>query len=584
MSLDQLALLALMATTLVVLASDRLRYDVVAVGALLGAVGLGLVPIEHAFAGFASPVVVTVAALLVIGRTLVALGLLEGLARRLADGGRTPLGLIVPLCGLGALAGACLSSFGALALMMPVALVAGTRRGIAASRLLLPLSFSTLLGGMTTLIGSPVNLLIAQARQDALGRPFALFDFAAAGLPVAVAGLLWLGLASWRLLPERGPATTASGLPEGLEVGPYQTEGRVGGDSPLIGLRVPAFERSRAVRVHGVIRGGLRVFARPADIDLRAGDVLLLEAALPVLQALAAREGIRPALPEARGGEEILEAVITPASIALGSCPLTLDAPGRWRVEIMAVARNGRRFEGGLGELSLMVGDLLLLRGRPDHLQEALAALDCLPLRDRGIRLAGRGGAVPLVLFALALALAVLGLVPPPVAFVAALFGMVVSGALPLSEVYRRIDWPVVVFLAALIPIGDALAESGAAAGLAGGVLKLAGDIGPHALLAMTLAAAMGLSPLLGGVATTLMLAPVVLSLAAQASVSADPFLIAVAIGASADFFTPFGYHNNALILGPGGYRFLDYGRAGLPLALIVLGVALAVIPQVWPF
>lgn len=571
MTTDQILILALLLATLVALAAHRWRHDVVAVAALLAGVGLGLVPAAEAFSGLANPAVVTVAAILVLGRTLVGMGALDAFAARIGALPVGQTGLMAVLCAAAAFFSAFMNNVGALALMMPVALAVAARRGLSPGLVLMPVSFATLLGGMTTLIGTPPNLLISQFREQAMGEPFAIFAFTPYALPVAVAGVAWLALAGWRLLPET--AFAAADHRPNFEVGHYQTELAVPPASPLIGRSLP--EVGDDLAIHGVLRDGARLFARPGAIVLAAGDILLAEADLATLERLVAEGAVT--LGTVAAPAEFVEAVVTPGSVVLGSALGALYADDRWGISVAAVARSRRRYEGRLEDLTLAVGDVLLLHGPAEQARQAIDDMACLPLQARPISLARRRPRLAVAIFAVGLATAASGMVSPPVAFTAAVLALVLGGMLPVGDVYRRIDWSVIVLLAALVPLGAALADTGAAAALARMALDLAQDAGPAALLAMTFGFTVLVTPVLNNVATIVVVAPIVVSLASQAGLSPDPFLIAVAVGASADFLTPFGHHNNTIIMGPGGYRFGDYWRPGLPL-VVLTGVILVLV------
>ncbi|MCF8480985.1 MAG: SLC13 family permease [Rhodospirillum sp.] len=579
MTADQILSIGLLGGTLLVLASDRWRPDLVAVLALLAAVGLGLVPGDRAFTGLSNPAVVTVAAVLVLGRTLVAQGVLSLVPRftRSAEGVSTSS--MAVLCGSAALLSSVMNNVGALALMLPLALAVARESGISASRILMPLSFSTLLGGMVTLIGTPPNLIISQIREAHGGAPFAIFDFLPVGLPLALVGVASLIFASRRLLPDRlgdGDGTYA--------LGKYQAELVVRVGSRLVGVSVDGAEVLLDGRIHGVMRDGRFVFARRAEQVLASGDLVRLEVDDHRLQDLLAEDLFElPGGPPLADGWDLRDLLVTPGSVALGSTLSTLEPWERWGIRAIAAARGGRRFEGRLSEETLIAGDVILMAGRAEDLDQAASDLDCLPLRDRGMTLRPRRALLAGLIFGAAITVAAMGWAPPEVSFVAAVAVLALVGLLSPADIYRRIDWMVVVFLAALIPVGETLERTGAASVIAAWVLGFAGDAAPHALLGLTLVLGAALTPVLNNVATVLILAPVVLGIAEGAGLNGDPLLMALTIAASADFLTPFGHHNNTLILGPGHYRFLDYPRLGLPLVCLVLGAAYLLIPLVWP-
>ena len=587
MTWEQAAILAVLAGALAIFVWDRWRYDVVAMTSLMVCVLLGLIGPEAAFAGFSNPAVITVAAVLVISRTLARSGAIDALAGKLIGASSAPSLHLATFCVLGALLSGFMNNVGALALLMPAALSTARRHRYSPGLLLMPLSFATLLGGMTTLIGTPPNLLISAFRGEATGHRFLLFDFAPTGLAVAAAGVAYLLLIGWRLLPSRiGP----TGEEDAFEVRDYVTEARVAPSSPVIGLDVAHFQSSRNADVLGVVRDGRRLFGQTRAAVLQAGDILLLQADTAALAStieadqLELVERDKPAAPPAAAGLELVEAVVLPNAMVQGSSPLSLDLRRRYGVSLVAAARQGRRFEGRLRDATLGTGDVLLLEGEPARVRAALADLGCLPLERRPLALEPRRVALPVGLFAAGIAAAAAGILPAAAAFTLVVVAMVLLRVIRPAQVYESIDWPVIVLLGAMIPLGDALQNTGAAQLIASSILMISGDVGPPVMLGAVLLMTMAITPVLNNAATVVIMAPIAVSLAARMDISPDAFLMAVAIGASCDFLTPFGHHNNTIILGPGGYRFGDYWRVGLGLEVIVIAVSLLVIPLVWRF
>jgi di/tricarboxylate transporter len=585
MTWQQGALLAVLACTLAVFVWDRWRYDVVAIASLMACVLLGLIGPEAAFAGFSNPAVITVAAVLVISHALGRTGAIDALAGRLIDAGSSQIAHLAAFCVLGALLSGFMNNVGALALLLPVALSTARRHGYAPSLLLMPLSFATLLGGMTTLIGTPPNLLISTFRAEATGARFLLFDFAPTGLALSAAGIAYLLLVGRRFLPDRGPPQQEAGF----EIGDYVTEARVAPASRLIGHEVGRLAAGSGVAVLGVIRDGRHVFGRLPETVLQANDILLLQADTASLERAIEADGlelIQRGPQEAQSGADLtlVEAVVLPNAVVQGSSPSSLDLRQRYGVTLVAAARQGRRFEGRLRDATLSAGDVLLLEGEPMRLRATIADLGCLPLADRRLAFEPRRIAMPLGLFAVGIALAASGLLPAAAAFTGVVLAMVLTRVIRPSQVYGSIDWPVIVLLGAMIPLGTALEETGAARLIGGSILMVSGEVGPLVMLAIVLVMTMAITPVLNNAATVVIMAPIVISIAASMGVAPDPFLMAVAIGASCDFLTPFGHHNNTIIMGPGGYRFGDFWRVGLGLEVVVLLVSLVVIPVVWPF
>ena len=562
MTWEQGALLAVLAGTLAIFVLDRWRFDIVAVAALMICVLTGIIRPDAAFAGFSSPAVVTVAMVLVITQTLARSGLVDDAARRCTDMAKTPAAQIGAICAFAALLSAFMNNVGALALMMPLALSTARRNGYPPGLILMPLSFATMLGGMCTLIGTPPNLLISSFREQATGQRFLMFDFLPVGLAVTAAGLAYLTLAGWRLLPRHRAAPRVD--IERFRVSDYVTEALIRPGSLWAGQKVERLEDERGVTVIGVIRDGRRVFARPGTVKLQSGDIVLLETDTATLQHLVELEGLA-LLAQGAGGRELrlTEAMVMPNALIQGSSALSLDLRERWGVNLVAVSRQGRRFEGRLRDANLSAGDILLLDGDPEIVAEAMEELGCIPLADRKLEFEPRRTWLIVPVFAAA----------------------VTAAALDLASAGHRLhlrgpgDAGRAHHPAGGLVRGDRLA-GGRAAGRhdparyrrpddgAGQLDRRGGrhdgaTAGPMGMLAVVLIATMAVTPMLNNAATVVIMAPVVINIAQQLGVSPDAFLMAVAIGASCDFLTPFGHHNNSIILGPGGYRFGDFWRVG---------------------
>lgn len=593
MTFDQAAISAILVCTLILFVWGRWRYDVVAMLSLMAGVGFGLIDPDDAFSGFGNAAVVTVAAVLAISHALGRSGVIDLVGDRVMALTSNPSGQRASLCLLGAVLSGFMNNVGALALLMPVAISAAKASGYSSSRLLMPLSFSTLLGGMLTLIGTPPNLLISQFREQTLGERFSMFDFTPVGLAVALVGVAFVVMIGWRLIPKDRKGKAAE--QESFEVTDYITELRVGEESAIIGKTVVELERESddAITVVGILRNERRLIGRLLYESVKAGDVLMVQSDSDTLQKLVKAQGLelaeRP--PESEAGEHavtgdliVAEAVITPVSWVQGRTAATLDLRRHWQVNLLALSRQGRPVNGRLRDVRLVAGDVLLLEGDENDLNEVIANLGALPLANRKLAFEPRRILAPVLLFAAAIAATSFGLVSSSVAFTATVVALVLVNALRPGEVHEAIDGSVIVLLAAMIPFGQALQDTGTAQLIADGVVVLAGTLPPLALLGIVLVVTMAATPVLNNAATVVIMAPIALAIADRTGVSPDPFLIAVAVGASCDFLTPFGHHNNTIIMGPGGYRFTDFARMGAPLEALVIVVALVVIPIVWPF
>ena len=596
MSVEQAIVVAVLALAVIGFVWGRYRHDVVALGALLAATAAGAVQAADAFAGFAHPAVITVAAVLVLSGALQRTGAVDDVARRLLPGASGVTGTIAALAGTCAVLSAFMNNIGALALLMPVAIQQAQRLGIPPGRVLMPLSFASLLGGMTTLIGTPPNLIVAGFRAQDGTPPFGMFDFTPVGGAVAVAGVAFVAFLGWRLVPSREQAGARP-----FDIGAYLTEARVPEKAKAAGMLLSeieaALEKADAQAV-GFIRDGERVVAPDPRWRVRAGDILVLEAEPRALTAALSALGL--VLEEAKAAEEeqdatekrrppagdmrLVELVLRPGSPIAGLSAADILLRRRHGVSLLAISRQGRRSVSRLRQTRFAAGDVLLLQGPSQALSDFAAAAGAVPLADRPLRLPERRkGALAALTFGAAVLAAAVGVVPPAIAFAAGAFGVVVLGVLPARRLYDEVDWSVIVLLAALIPVAEALAASGAAAVLANGLLGLVGTERPWVVLLALMAATMLLTDFMNNAATAAVMCPIALGIAAALGLNADAFLMGVAIAASCAFNTPIGHQNNTLILGPGGFRFGDYWRLGLPLELLVLAVSVPLLLLVFP-
>jgi di/tricarboxylate transporter len=533
--------------------------------------------------------VITVVAVLMISRALATSGVVDLVATRITTLARGQFAQLLTLMVTGAGLSAFMNNIGALALIMPVALANARRFKYSPAAVLMPLSFATLLGGLITLIGTPPNLLISAFRDRAMGERFGMFDFAPVGIAVAAAGIAYMALLGWRLIPRDRKGQSDEAM---FEIDNYISELRVADASPAVGRTVAEFEGTIEdnLTVVGIVRGERHIFSGARWQTLQAGDVLLVRAETKALEQ-AVKDGGLELLTE---GLEALgldpdelafaEAVVTPEAWIRGYSPAALRLRRRHEVNLIALARQGQPVRERLGSTRLQAGDVLLLQGEADRLPEVIKTLGCLPLASRRLGFEPHRVLVPISIFAAAILLTSLDLVSSSVAFTAAALLMVIVRSLSPREVYESVDWPVVVLLGAMIPVGGALESTGAAQLISSTIFELVGEVPPRVALGVVLVLTMALTPLLNNAATVVIMAPIVIGIAGQLGLDVDPFLMAVAIGASCDFLTPIGHQNNTLILGPGGYRFGDFWRVGLPLDLVVVLVAVAIIPIVWPF
>ncbi len=590
MTFDQSIVFAVLAGAMVFFAWGRWRYDVVALMALMVVVFAGVVPAHDAFMGFGHPAVITVVAVLIISRALKISGIVEILVAVLSKSGSTPTRQIIATGGTGAVFSAFMNNVGALALMLPVALRNATLSGQAPSRILMPLSFATLLGGLVTLIGTPPNIIIASFREQATGTPFAMFDFTPVGLVVAVVGLAFVSLVGWRLLPTERKGGAAE--PDRFQIEAYIIEAKVPAKSKLVGRQIRDLENlcDNEIAVMMIIREDSRRFAPAGTERLAAGDILILEGDPATLNPLFSDRTLNVSRePRVKAEDlesdefELVEAVVMPLSMIEGRSMRGLKMHERYGINLLAIARQGQAPKTRLGSIRFKTGDILLLQGEKQTIKEVLANLGCLPLAQRGLSLASqKRPLLPTAIFAAAILTAAFGLLPVQIAFVTAVLALLMTNCLSLREAYDSIEWPIVVLLGALLPIGEALHSTGGTALIAGGIADLAGAVPIWAMLGLLMVVSMLLSDLVHNSPTAVLMAPIAISIAKALGLPADPFLMAVAVGSASPYLTPIGHQSNTLVMGPGGYHFADYWRMGLPLDVIILLVAVPMIMLVW--
>lgn len=609
MSRDQFATLAVLAGMVGLFLWDRLRYDLVALIALLAAVALGVVPARRAFAGFSNPVLPLIAGALIVSAAIARSGAVEILVRWLAPLLRSAAAQVGVLAACVAGLSAFVKNVGALAIFMPVAFQVARRSERSPSELLMPLGFASLLGGSMTLIGTSPNLLIANVRQQLTGEPFHMFDFTPVAFAVAVCGILFLSV-GWRLLP-RGRRGAGAEPPFRIE--DYTTELQIGDGSPFIGRTIASIEASAGgdVAVAALIRNDRRRYVPGGSWAVHAGDVLVVEADPQALEQFTSDgrldlvgnaglpepperapekgEGAAPRKPAPAADTDpnrlaTVEAVVAAGSALIGRSAAELHLREHYGVNVLAIGRRGRRETARLRRVNFRLGDAIVFQAHHDRIFETLAALGCLPLAERQLTLGRpRHLVLPLLILGLAMALTGTELVPPEIGFVAAALAVALLGLLTLKEVYDAVEWPILILIGALIPIGEAVRSTGTTDLLAGLIARLAGHLPGYGLLALVLAVTMLATPILHHAAAVLVMGPIAARLAQTFGYHLDPFLIAVALGAGSDFLSPIGHQSNTLVMGPGGYHFGDYWRLGLPLSLMVVGIGVPLIVFFWP-
>lgn len=589
MTTDQIILFALFITVFGMLLWGRFRYDLVAFAALMIGVVLGVVPVGGAFAGFGHPATIIVALVLVVSAGLVRSGAVFLITRTLVDASRGLGAHIALMGGISAILSAFMNNVAALALLMPVDIQTARKAGRPPGLSLMPLSFATILGGMVTLIGTPPNIIIASIRQETLGEPFHMFDFAPVGGIAAIAGLAFVALIGWRLIPNRGVQQETSEV-----LAEYIAELTIPPGSAHIGKRVSELYETAEksdVAIIGLIRDGKRRYGRSTHATLNDGDALVLEARPEALDEFRSALKLdfsdtrRQELLTAEGeGLEVIEVVVPESARITGRTAQGIGLAWRQSTVLMGISRQGRQITEQVRKTEVQPGDILLLLCPRDRSADVTDWLGCLPLAERGLNVTANDKAwLAIGLFAAAVFAASVGLIYLPVALGLVVIAYVLTKVMPITEIYNHIEWPVVVLLGSMIPLGSALETSGGTELIANALIQLTDGLPAWAILTVLMVVTMTLSDVLNNTATAIVAAPVGIQMAQTLGVSPDPFLMTVAVAASAAFLTPIGHKNNTLVLGPGGYHFGDYWRMGLPLEALIIAVSVPAILVFWP-
>ncbi len=586
---DLIILFTLLAVIFTLLIWGRWRYDLIAFGALTVAVVTGVVSTENAFSGFGHSATVIIALVLIVSRALSNSGVIELIGRHLVSASRSVQAHIGLMSTVAAGLSALMNNVAALALLMPVDLQAAYKANRSPALTLMPLSFASILGGMITLIGTPPNIIIAQFRGDRLGEPFAMFDFAPVGIVCAVVGILFITTIGRRLIPRE--RTLARPQQELRALGQYVAELRVPEEATVVGKRVSELDpiiAEQAATVLGLVRHGRRLPGAARREDVRAGDRLVISINSENLDQLVGELGLEYVRRATEDNEEdeltLVEVVVPEGARIEGRSANSMRLLSSHDVTLIGVSRQGRPFREDVRKLNIEAGDVLLLLGPNDRLLDITNLMGCLPLAERGLKIIQRDKALIAVgVFVGAVLLASFGVLYLPVALGAAVTILVATKIVPLRQLYESVEWPVIVLLGSMIPIGMALEESGGTQILAQAILNLLAGSSEMVVLTVLMIFTMTLSDVMNNTATAVIAAPIAIDIADSLNVSADPFLMCVAVAASCAFLTPIGHKNNTLIMGPGGYHFRDYWRMGLPLEVLIIIVGIPTILWIWP-
>ena len=601
MTTPQILAFAILSGMMALFVWGKLRYDLVAMLALLAAVLTGIVPYDKAFSGFSDDIIIIVGSALVVSAAVARSGVIETLLRPVAPFLTTPTMQVFVLTAVVAALSGFVKNIGALAMMMPVAFQLARKTGTPPSAMLMPMAFGSLLGGIVTLVGTSPNILVSRVREEILGEPFRMFDFTPVGALLAIGGVAFLTF-GWRLLPERKGAAS---MDSAFTMEGYTTEVSVPEKSDFAGKTVKDLETlgDSDVEVIALLRRRRRNSAPSGNIKLREGDILILRGEPGALEKIVAaakltlvreeKEDDSKDKKEKKDRKEVdtpadnigvMEAIVTPDSPLIGTTSLRMRLYDQFQVNLLAVSRSGQRISNQLRDIRFQPGDVILLQGDLERMPETLGELRVLPLAERGMGLGrGRNRWLPVLVLAVAMGLVAVDLLPIAIAFFGAAVTVMLIRSLSLREAYEAIEWPIIVMLGALIPVSDSLRTTGGTEVIAGILSQAAGSLPPLGTLALIMMAAMAVTPFLNNAATVLVMGPIAGTFAQSLNLNPDPFLMAVAIGAACDFLTPIGHQSNTLVMGAGGYRFTDYWKLGLPLSVYVVIVGIPLIALFWP-
>jgi di/tricarboxylate transporter len=588
MTLDQALAFGLMAVTVGLFIWGKLRYDLVALAALLAGGLLGIIPVDRLFTGFSNELIWIIASALLLSAAIARSGLVERFVGPALASLKTPALASAAFTGAVMLLSMVTKNIGALAIVMPVAIQHARKTGMPASRLLMPMAFASLLGGLVTLVGTSPNIIVSGVRDQVLGEPFKMFDFTLVGLGVCAVGFVFLSIAPRFIRLDRTPAQSVDAA---LSQTRYTTEFLVGDDSPGLGQTLTDLQGvlEDDAAVLAVVRGDARAKPDPG-LTIEAGDRLVVEGEQDGLDRVAAALKLALVGERHRDASEpadnirLIEGVVQQESRLVGRSAAQARLHDNFGLSLIAVARQGRQFGKELSAMKLKAGDVLILKTEEDRAGEAFAELRILPLTERSLSLGQkRFGYAPLIALLCAVIAVGFGWAPIALAFPAAAVAVLLLRTMSMTEAYRSIEGPMLVLLAALIPISESISATGGDVLIAGLLSQVLGPMPPVLGVGALIITAMAVTPFLNNAATVLIMAPIAAAIAATLNLNPDAYLMAVAIGAACDFLTPIGHQCNTLVMGPGGYKFTDYWKLGLPLSILVVLTATPLIVSVWP-
>nr|WP_300003005.1 SLC13 family permease [Tissierella sp.] len=590
--IQQIIVFIVILATLYGFIDGRVRYEFVSLSGLLALVITGVIEAQDAFLGFSHPAVITVASVLVISSALIKSGIVEHLVVFLNKKSKKTTSKIMSLMIVTALLSAFMNNVGALALIMPIAIKVAKDNKISPSVLLMPVAFASLLGGMMTQIGTPPNLIVSSYRMEGGGEAFKFFDFAPVGVVLTFVGILFTVLIGWKIIPARKP----QGEDSLFNIEDYLSEVVVTKDSKMIGKNLIEFSKTYKLELNimSIIREDRTIVAPSAYETLEIGDVLIIRAVTSEISDLVKRTGlalkgakIDPSLSLSSDNMALVEVVLREDSFLIGRTAIEIKLRNRFSINLIAVSRRGISSFGRLKSFRFKSGDILLMQVPTSILQDTYSKLRCLPLAEREIGIESsknrKKEILPLAIFVISIIITTLGLLPVQIAFAFAAISLVLLKIVTPREFYEAIEWPTILMLGSLLPLGSALQSSGGSNTIANILSKVSVVLPAYMMVVVVMVITIILTNLISNSASAVLMAPIAFSLAQFMGVSPDALLMSVSVASSAAFLTPIAHQSNMLVMGPGGYKFTDYWKLGLPITILVLVIGTPLILYMWP-
>ncbi len=576
--------------TMVLLIWRIWRYEIVAFIALFSSLLTGIIPFSHAFIGFSNSAVALIAAIMILSKAISTTGFIH-LATRWFKNFSNSIVMHISLFTItGTMLASFMSAIGALGILMPIAIQTCVEHKRSPSLILMPLAFGAVLGELMMQISSPVSIIISQYRQQIIGQPFNIFSITPVGISVSVTGILFISLIGWRLMPNRGKSKSEEEL---FQIPDYITEVKLTKGSPFIDKTVGEMIRESKAEfdIIALIHRGTKRFTFSKREVLHANDILIVESDHENLEKLIIAGKLKlanekPLTTSSLSSEEIklIEAVVAPGSDIISQSAKMMHLRSRYSINLFAISRKGAEFRQNINEVRWQEGDVVLLQGNADTIQETIVSLGLVPLAEREFQIGMiKNDYILIVTYLGAVMLSAMNILPAAIAFVLAVLILCLFNVIPYRIIYKSIDWSIIFLLGAIIPLGDAMQSTGASDLITHHFISLAYNYPPVIILILIMLLTMLISNLMNFIIAAIVMAPVSFHIAQALHINVDAFLIAIIVSSVCAFLTPIAHKSNLIVYNPGKYKFHDYLRLGLPLEIIVIISSIPVILWMWP-